>query len=143
MYTSVSTTRARSMYRAATVLALGCAALILSACSSSQGKVGTTQVTQTAAGPVVEVILKDYEITMPDSVPPGTVKFNITNAGTHDHNFQIDLKGTKKRLDSDVKPGGTATLVVALTSGTYDVECPVGVHATMGMRRKLMVPGDR
>jgi len=33
--------------------------------------------------------------------------------------------------------------VVSLTSGTYDVECPVGVHATMGMRRKLMVPGDR
>jgi len=129
--------------RAAVAAVAACAVIMLTACSSSQGKVGTTQVTQTAAGPVVEVILKDYEITMPDSVPPGTVKFNITNAGTHDHNFQIDLKGTKKRLDTDVKPGGTATLVVALTSGTYDVECPVGVHATMGMRRKLMVPGDR
>jgi len=143
MYTTVSTTRARSIYRAATVLALGCAALILSACSSSQGKVGTTQVTQTAAGPVVEVILKDYEIVMPDSVPPGTVKFNITNAGTHDHNFQIDLSGTKKRLDADLKPGATGTLVVALASGTYDVVCPVSVHSTMGMRRKLIVPGNK
>ena len=89
------------------------------------------------------MILKDYEIVMPESVPPGTVKFNITNAGTHDHNFQIDMRGTKKRLDNDLKPGGTATLVVALTSGTYDIECPVGLHATMGMRRKLTVPGNR
>jgi len=129
------------MGRAAMVLVAACAVVILSACSSSQGKVGTTQVTQTAAGPVVEVILKDYEIVMPDSVPPGTVKFNVTNAGTHDHNFQIDIAGTKKHLDSDLKPGATGTLVVALASGTYDVICPVSVHSTMGMRRKLTVPG--
>ena len=129
--------------RLAAMAVAACAIVILSACSSSQGKVGTTQVTQTAAGPVAEVILKDYEIVMPESVPPGTVKFNITNAGTHDHNFQIDVNGAKKRLDSDLKPGGTGTLVVALTSGTYDVVCPVSVHSTMGMRRKLTVPGNR
>jgi uncharacterized cupredoxin-like copper-binding protein len=139
----LSIKRAHSIGHTAAVFVVACAAIMLSACSSSQGRVGTTQVTQTATGPVVEVILKDYEIVMPDSVPPGTVKFNITNAGSHDHNFQIDVGGTKKHLDSDVKPGGTATLVVALTSGTYDVICPVSVHSTMGMRRKLTVPGTR
>jgi plastocyanin len=131
------------MVRAGVVLVAACAAILLSACSSSQGKVGTTQVTETAAGPVAEVILKDYEIVMPESVPPGTVKFNITNAGTHDHNFQIEVNGTRKHLDNDLKPGATGTLVVALTSGTYDVACPVGMHSTMGMRRKLTVPGSR
>jgi uncharacterized cupredoxin-like copper-binding protein len=137
------TNRTRGIGRTALALCAACAVVILVACSSSQGKVGTTQVTQTAAGPVVEVILKDYEIQMPDSVPPGTVKFNITNAGQHDHSFQIDVNGTKKSLEGGLKPGATGTLVVALASGTYDVICPVGVHATMGMRRKLMVPGSR
>ncbi|HEX5070432.1 MAG TPA: cupredoxin domain-containing protein [Vicinamibacterales bacterium] len=135
--------RARWIGRVAAVFMAAGAVIMLSACSSSQGKVGTTQVTETAAGPVAEVILKDYEIVMPESVPPGTVKFNITNAGSHDHNFQIEVGDTKKRLDADLKPGATGTLVVALTSGTYDVECPVGLHSTMGMRRKLMVPGGR
>ena len=118
------------------------AAVVLSACSSSQGKVGTTQVTQTATGPVAEVILKDYEIVMPESVPSGTVTFNVTNAGSHDHNLSIDVGGTKKRMDADLKPGATGKLVVALTPGTYDIDCPVGMHATMGMRRKLAVLGD-
>ena len=119
------------------------AAVVLPACASSQGKVGTTQVTETATGPVAEVILKDYEIVMPESVPSGTVTFNITNAGSHDHNLSIDVGGTKKRMDADLKPGATGKLVVALTPGTYDVDCPIGLHSTMGMRRKLAVLGNK
>ena len=91
------------------------AILALASCATSQGNVGTTQVTPTARGSAVEVILKDYEIVMPESVPAGEVTFNITNAGGHDHNLEIDLKGTKRRLDKDLKPGETHTLIVPLT----------------------------
>jgi len=115
---------------------------VLASCASSQGKVGTTQVTPTVRGNAVEVILRDYEIVMPESVPAGEVTFNITNAGSHDHNLLIDLKGTKRRLDNDLKPGETHALIVPLSPGTYDVICPVGAHSTLGMRRKLTVTGQ-
>lgn len=131
-----------SLSKVATAVAAALATVLLISCASSQGKTGTTQVTQTAKGPAVEVILKDYEIQMPDSVPSGDVTFNITNAGSHDHNFEIDLKGNKRRLDTVLKPGDSHTLTVSLTPGTYDVLCPVGLHSTMGMRRKLTVTGS-
>ena len=128
--------------RAAAAIAAALTTVLLIGCASSQGKTGTTQVTQTAKGPAVEVILKDYEIQMPDTVPAGEVTFNITNAGSHDHNFEIDLKGGKRHLDSNLKPGDSRTLTVSLTPGTYDVVCPVSLHSTMGMRRKLTVSGS-
>lgn len=134
--------RASWASRAASLLAVAFAAVTLASCASSQGKVGTTQVTETAKGPAVEVILKDYEIVMPESVPAGTITFNITNAGSHSHNLEIDLRGTKRRLDHDLKPGDTKTLTVALTPGTYDVKCPVSFHAMRGMKRTLTVAGQ-
>ena len=128
--------------RAAVALAAALTTVFLISCASSQGKTGTTQVTPTAKGAAVEVILKDYEIQMPESVPAGDVTFNITNAGSHDHNFEIDLKSGKRRLENDLKPGDSHTLTVNLTPGTYDVLCPVSFHSTRGMRRKLTVSGS-
>ena len=133
--------RTRWAGRAAALVAAACASVLLISCASSQGKTGTTQVTPTVKGSAVEVILKDYEIQMPESVPAGDVTFNVTNAGSHDHNFEIDLKGNKRRLDNDLKPGDSHTLTVSLTPGTYDVICPVSFHSTRGMRRKLTVTG--
>ena len=128
--------------RAALALASAIAVVVLASCASSQGNVGTTQVTPTVRGSAVEVILKDYEIVMPESVPAGEVTFNITNAGSHDHDLEIDLRGTKRRLDKALKPGETGKLIVPLSPGTYDVECPVGAHEQRGMRRKLTVTGQ-
>ena len=119
------------------------ATIALSACASSQGKTATTQVTPTARGSAVEVILKEYEILMPDSVPAGELTFNITNAGKHDHNFEVEVgDNNKRRVEGGLKPGETKTLIVALTPGTYSIECPVGLHSTQGMRRKLTVTGS-
>jgi uncharacterized cupredoxin-like copper-binding protein len=117
------------------------ATIVLASCASSQGNIGTTQVTQTAKGFAVEVILKDYEIVMPESVPAGEITFNITNAGQHPHNLEVDVAGTNRRLDNDLKPGETHALIVPLSAGTYDIECPVALHAPRGMRRKLTVTG--
>jgi len=134
---------ARAQWASAAAALVGAFAVIaLASCASSQGKVGSTQVTPTAKGSVVEVILKDYEIVMPESVPSGEVTFNITNAGSHDHNLEIDLKGTKRRLDAALKPGETHALIVPLSPGTYDVLCPMTGHSALGMRRKLTVTGQ-
>jgi uncharacterized cupredoxin-like copper-binding protein len=119
------------------------ATIALASCASSQGKIGTTQVTPTARGSAVEVILKDYEILMPESVPAGEVTFSVTNAGNHFHDFEVEVNGQRRHVDNGVKPGETRTLVVALTPGTYSVECPVGMHEQRGMRRKLTVTGQR
>lgn len=120
------------------------ATFVLAACASSQGKTASTQVTPTARGSAVEVILKDYEILMPESVPAGELTFNITNAGKHGHNFEVEVSDNNKRkLDAELKPGETKTLIVALTPGTYSIECPVGLHSAQGMRRKLTVTGTR
>ena len=128
--------------RAAAGLVGAAAVIVLVSCASSQGKVGSTQVTPTTKGSAVEVILKDYEIVMPDSVPAGEVTFNITNAGSHDHSLEIDLKGSKRRLDMPLRPGEMHALIVPLSPGTYDVQCPMTGHSTLGMRRKLTVTGQ-
>ena len=71
--------RRDSASRAAAALAGAFAVIVLASCASSQGKVGSTQVTPTNKGSVVEVILKDYEIVMPESMPAGEATCNITN----------------------------------------------------------------
>jgi hypothetical protein len=72
---------------------------------------------------VAEVILKDYEFRCRNPCRPGTVTFNVTNAGSHDHNLSIDVGGTKKKMDADLKPAPPASLSCAHAS-TYDIDCP-------------------
>jgi uncharacterized cupredoxin-like copper-binding protein len=135
----------RSLWTSRVVVAVVAlvATVAMTACASSQGKTWTTQVTSTARGSTVEVILKDYEIVMPESVPAGEITFNITNAGGHPHNLEVELPGNKRRLDNDLKPGESRTLVVTMIPGTYSIECPVGLHSPQGMRRKLLVTGQQ
>jgi len=134
--------RASWSNRAGAALVAIVAAMVLTSCASSQGKTGATQVTPTARGAAVEVILKDYEILMPESVSAGEITFTVTNAGTHDHNFEVEVgSNNKRRIENGLKPGESKTLVVSLTPGTYSIECPVGLHSTQGMRRKLTVTG--
>jgi uncharacterized cupredoxin-like copper-binding protein len=116
-------------------LALG----LVGSCASSQGKLGTTKVTRTNEGTVVEVNLKEYEIDMPDSVPAGPVTFKVTNIGHHEHTFRIEGNGVDQKIEPNLKAGETKDLQVTLTAGQYRITCPVGPHVAMGMRRTLTV----
>jgi uncharacterized cupredoxin-like copper-binding protein len=115
------------------------AVALLVSCASSQGKLGNTKVIRTDDGAVVEVNLKEYEIDMPDSIPAGSVTFKVSNTGNHDHTIRIEGNGIDRKIEPNMKGGETKELQVTLTAGQYKITCPVGPHATLGMRRTLTV----
>lgn len=92
-----------------------------------------------AAGPVVEVTLRDFHIVIPHTLPPGQVTFRVTNAGLADHNLEIRGQGTDARLPQDLASGQHGTLRVNLRPGVYLARCPVPGHAEAGMQEKLLV----
>jgi hypothetical protein len=128
--------------RVARILVAAFAVVALAGCASSQGKVGATKITQTPNGIAVDVILRDYEIIMPESIPSGAVTFNIKNESGHVHNFKIEVNGTDRSLERNLGPGDSGALSVSLTPGEYGIDCPVGLHSMRGMRRTLTVTGQ-
>lgn len=87
----------------------------------------------------VEVELTEFNIDMPASLPGGTTVFEVTNAGTTEHNFEIEGQGLVEVFETNLQPGETRTLQVDLLSGTYEVYCPVGNHREEGMSVELTV----
>jgi uncharacterized cupredoxin-like copper-binding protein len=76
--------------------------------------------------PTVQVRVTDNAIEMPNPMPTGAVKFQITNAGTHEHSFGITGPVGDITLPQPLKPGETASLdEMFLDTGTYRVYCPV------------------
>jgi uncharacterized cupredoxin-like copper-binding protein len=112
---------------------------VLAACGSSQHATGPTTYTKTAAGVQVQVLLDEYKIHMPTTIPAGEVTFNVKNTGGHKHNIEINGAGIDAKLSRDLEPGQSADLDVHLDPGTYKVWCPIGPHANMGMRLELTV----
>ncbi|HLT47982.1 MAG TPA: cupredoxin domain-containing protein [Rubricoccaceae bacterium] len=91
----------------------------------------------------VDVVLTEYEIDMPASLPSGPTTFSITNSGTMEHNFEVEGQGIEEELAEDLQPGGSATLDLTLQPGTYRVYCPVEDHAEAhGMELQLTVTPD-
>jgi len=91
----------------------------------------------------VEVKLTEFAIKMPSTVPPGLVAFNVTNAGTIEHNFVVVGEGIEKQFDIDLKPGETRSLPIDLPTGTYSVYSPVNDHKARNMQRELRVAPHR
>ena len=87
----------------------------------------------------VQVTLVDYDIRMPATLAPGTVTFNVTNTGSHEHSFEVEGAGIERALDTPLQPGQTGQLRVDLRRGTYNVYCPVADHEQRGMSRQLIV----
>lgn len=112
---------------------------VLAACASSQGKIGDTKFVRTPEGVTVDVVLKEYEIDMPDSIPAGLVTFKVHNLGHHEHTLRIEGPNLDKKIEPNLKGGESGELQLTLTPGKYKMTCPVGPHATMGMRRTLTV----
>lgn len=91
-----------------------------------------------AAGEV-EVSLVDYEINMPSTLPAGPTTFRVRNDGNSEHSFEVEGQGVEEALETPLQPGGTATLEVDLSPGSYEIYCPVADHADRGMRMTLEV----
>jgi plastocyanin len=110
--------------------------------SSPWSAVQDTTKKQTEANEV-EVVLREYEIEMEDSISAGETTFSIRNAGTIEHSFEIEGNGIEKKLSSNLAPGAEQTLTVNLEPGTYEVYCPVEDHDERGMSLQLTVTSDK
>ena len=91
------------------------------------------------AGNVVEVSLTDFAIDMPAELPAGPTVFHISNDGQAPHNFEVEGQGIEVELEENLQPGESGMLEVDLQAGTYEIYCPVGNHADMGMELELTV----
>jgi len=92
-----------------------------------------------AAGKPVEVVLDEYTIEMPQTLPPGPTTFLVRNAGQKSHSFKIEGPGIDVTLEAVVRPKATQSLQVTLQPGEYEIRCPIGSHAAKGMTMKLVV----
>jgi hypothetical protein len=89
----------------------------------------------------VQVSLSEWAVSLtPAVVPPGSVVFEVTNAGKVPHALEIEGGGVEKKT-SPIKPGGSETLTLDLRAGTYEAYCPVGKgsHKMLGMTNHLSV----
>jgi len=89
----------------------------------------------------VEVSLSEWKVQLtPGRIPPGPVVFEVTNAGTIPHAFEIEGKDLEQSTPQ-IQPGTTATLELDLRAGSYEAYCPVGKgsHKMLGMLNHLTV----
>lgn len=82
------------------------------------------------------VTLTEWGIEGDLTIPPGPVTFEIQNAGSIVHNFEIDGVG----IAPDVGSGESVSWAAGeLNAGTYEVICAVAGHKEAGMRTTLTV----
>jgi uncharacterized cupredoxin-like copper-binding protein len=127
--------KGRCMRSALAVVAM----LALAACGPTEEDEGATEGTPPATGTAVEVVLTDFAIDMPASIPAGTVTFDVANSGETTHNFEVEGNGVEESLPDDLAPNQTASLEVELEPGTYTVYCPIGNHREQGMELEVEV----
>jgi uncharacterized cupredoxin-like copper-binding protein len=124
------TTRITRPYHALGAVALAMLVLALLACTSIVAQAS-------AASKTISVSEKEFSIKLSEKslARPGTVKFEVKNAGKMAHNFRINRKQTHL-----IKPGKTARLTVAFKKkGSYHYICAVPGHAALGMKGVLTV----
>jgi hypothetical protein len=90
---------------------------------------------------IVQVRLSEWSVALtPSRIPPGPVEFDVTNAGTIPHAFEIEGGRIEKSVPQ-LQPGATARLELTLTAANYEAYCPVGKgsHKMLGMVSHLAV----
>jgi cupredoxin-like protein len=97
----------------------------------------------TAPNPV-QVTLSEWTVRLSvQAVAAGPVQFAVANNGSIPHAFEIEGQGIERET-RQIQPGDSATLVLTLRAGTYEVYCPVGEgsHKKLGMVARLVVGGS-
>jgi plastocyanin len=113
-------------------------ALALAGCGgSSDGRSTSPSAAQTGApavGKVVNVIEKEFSITLPKAaMVPGTYTFQVNNQGAISHNLTVSGPGVATKGSSTISPGQSADLTVTLQKGSYEFWCSVDSHNDQGM----------
>ena len=92
-------------------------------------------------GGTVKVSLSEWKVQLtPARVPPGAVTFEVSNAGSIPHAFEVEGRGLEQRI-AQIQPGTIARLKLDLRAGSYETYCPIGKgsHKMLGMMNHLMV----
>lgn len=84
----------------------------------------------------IRVTETEFHIALPPlkTLPAGDYTFLVRNAGKVQHNLVVGSKSTPL-----IAPGQTATLKVALGTGTVKLFCSVDGHRALGMNAKITV----
>lgn len=87
----------------------------------------------------LNVDLSEWQITLSRAkAPAGTLRFVIANLGHTVHALRIVGHGVDERT-APIQPRQTIVWEVTLPAGTYQVTCPIGNHAQLGMTTSLTV----
>jgi iron uptake system component EfeO len=121
------------------------AALVLAACGGSSASSSPAASASGGASPAagtVKVTASEMQFD-PSSmtVPAGEVTFEVTNAGTIEHEFEIFKGDTVVDEVEGLVPGVTLPLTVELEAGDYTYVCKVAGHEEAGMKGTLTVTG--
>ena len=121
------------------------AVAVLAACgggSASSSPAASTGASASPAAGTVKVTATEMKFD-PSSitVPAGKVTFEVTNAGTIEHEFEI-FKGDQVVDEVEgLVPGVTLPLTVTLAAGDYTYVCKIAGHEDAGMKGTLTVTG--
>ena len=126
---------------AAAAGALAAAALAASGCGEKQDVI--TPAAGGSGPQTVQVRETEYRIApLPRISGPGTVRFQIRNAGKRTHALAIEGRDGGGRVSKRIAPRLTATMSVRLEPGSYEWYCPVDGHRGKGMNGSFRVgPG--
>jgi plastocyanin len=108
-----------------------------------------TWVREVEAGPrrAVAVGVAEREFTISAyrrTVPPGRVRFNVTNFGEDTHNLVIRGPRGYTATSEEIRAGRRTTLETTLRRpGTYRLLCTQADHLGRGMRTKIVVRRPR
>lgn len=84
----------------------------------------------------VEVLMDEYSISMPSTVPAGSNVVRFANAGFEEHNIYFRRKGEESAawtLERRMNPGERRVATVELDPGSYTAICDFSGHDGRGM----------
>jgi hypothetical protein len=90
----------------------------------------------------IRVTEREYHIALSTkSLPSGTVVLVVHNAGHVAHRLSIAGPGLSVKTTPTIQPGATRSLTVTLGGGSFTLWCPIGSHASLGMKTTLTLRG--
>jgi uncharacterized cupredoxin-like copper-binding protein len=85
------------------------------------------------AVPTVKVTLKEFKVTPSTALRAGKVTLVVMNKGKIPHALKVAGPGVNAKT-AVLAPGKSANLTVTLRDGSTSLWCPIGNHASLGMK---------
>jgi plastocyanin len=114
--------------------------------AAALGSAGGALARPSAHATSVGVSEREYRISVyRRTVPPGTLRFNVTNFGEDAHDLAVsDSRGTVLAASPEIRSDKRATVTVKLSRpGRYSLVCMKLDHAARGMKAVVVVKRPR